>query len=103
MGRRLVQLQFLILVGLGLLVLRLGHLQLVRGAHFYRLAEQNRLRLVPEPAPRGLIVDRRGTVLASNHTVFRVAIVPQELDDLTAILKVVSAVVERTASALERE
>jgi len=102
MTARLVRMQVILSIALGLLVVRLAHLQLVRGAHYRRLAEQNRLRLVPEPAPRGLIVDRRGRFLASNQTVFRVAIIPQELEDFPAVLRHVSALTRRSPDALKR-
>ena len=100
---RLVRLRFVLIFALGILVLRLVHLQLVRGGHFRRLAEQNRLRLVPEQAPRGLIVDRKGRVLASNETVFHVALVPQELEDYPAVLARVSTLVHTSTAALKRE
>ena len=100
---RLVRLQWLLSLLLGVLLLRLVHLQVIRGAAYRQLAEQNRMRLVPEQAPRGLIVDRRGRLLASNQTVFRVAIVPQELDDASAVLSRVASLVGRPAEALKRE
>ncbi|MBI2104239.1 MAG: penicillin-binding protein 2 [Candidatus Omnitrophica bacterium] len=103
MTGRLVRLQLILSLALGLLVVRLVHLQLVRGAHYRRLAEQNRLRLVPEPAPRGLILDRRGRLLASNQTVFRVAIVPQELEDFPGVLRHIGALTHRSPDALNRE
>ena len=49
---RFVRLQFLCVGALGILTIRLVDLQLVRGAHYRFLAERNRLRLVPEQAPR---------------------------------------------------
>ena len=101
MTDRLARLHLLLIAALGVLVLRLAHLQLIRGAHYLRLAEQNRLRLVPEQAPRGLIVDRKGRTLASNETVFRVAIVPQELDDFRSVIAGLSALVRRPPGALE--
>lgn len=100
---RLVRLQWLLSLAMGVLVLRLVHLQIIRGAAYRQLAEQNRMRLVPEQAPRGLIVDRRGRLLASNQTVFRVAIVPQELDDFPAVLSRVATLVRRPTDALQRE
>ena len=103
MEQRLGRLQVLLVLALGALVLRLAHLQLIRGAHYRDLAEQNRLRLVPESAPRGLIVDRRGRALATNQTVFRVTVVPQELEDLSVVFSRVSAIVHRPVDALERE
>lgn len=103
MTDRLVRLQVALLLGLACLVIRLVDLQLLRGAHYRGLADRNRLRLVHEPAPRGLIVDRRGRVLAANERVFRVAIVPQELEHFRATLGHVSAVVGRPAESLRRE
>ena len=100
MTERLVRLQALLIAAFSVLVLRLVHLQGVRGAHFLRLAEQNRLRLVPEQAPRGLILDRKGRALASNETVFRVAIVPQELDDLETVMRGLAAIVRRPPETL---
>ena len=100
---RLVRLQWLLSLALGVLTLRLIHLQIIRGAAYRQLAEQNRMRLVPEQAPRGLIVDRRGRLLASNQTVFRVAIVPQELEDVQSVLAKIGSLVRRPTDALQRE
>lgn len=99
---RLSRLQLVLCIALGLLVVRLAHLQLVRGAHYRRLAEQNRLRLVPEQAPRGVIVDRKGRLLASNHTVFRVTMVAQELEDVSSVLAHIGALVGRSPEELAR-
>lgn len=103
MTGRLVRMQVILSVALGLLVVRLAHLQLIRGGAYRQLAEQNRLRLVPEPAPRGLIVDRAGRLLASNQTVFRVALVPQELENFPGVLRHVGALTHRSPDALNRE
>lgn len=84
------------------LVLRCMHLQLLQGASYRHLADRNRLRLVPEPAPRGLIVDRRGRLLAGNETVFRVALVPQEVDDLSSVLARAATLVHRPVEELRR-
>ncbi len=104
---RLHQLRWLLIVGLAALVVRLAYLQLVRGAHYRSLAEQNRVRVIPDPAPRGLIVDRLGAILASNQTVFRIAIIPQEVEDLTLVLTRVSeltgAPVEKLRRRLKKE
>jgi len=101
MTARIILVRRLFLIGLGILVLRLVLLQLVHGATYRRLAEQNRLRLVPEPAPRGLILDRAGRRLATNRTVFRVAVVPQELEDRTLFGRL-GPLVNRPSGELER-
>jgi penicillin-binding protein 2 len=76
---RILSLRRAVLIGCGLLVLGLCYLELLRGAAYRKLAERNRLRVIPEAAPRGLIVDRTGEVVATNQFSFQVAAVPQEL------------------------
>lgn len=100
---RIERLRILLILFLGLLTVRLLHLQILRGAFYRRLAEQNRLRLVPEQAPRGLIVDRQGRVLATNRTVFHLALIPQELEDLPFVLSHVSSVVHRPSEELQTQ
>jgi penicillin-binding protein 2 len=100
---RLVRMQAVLWLALAALLIRLADLQLVRGSHYLQLAEQNRLRLVPEQASRGLIRDRHGRLLASNRTMFRVAIVPQELEQYHALLAHVGALIRRRPEDLKRE
>ena len=87
----------------GILVFRLAYLQIIRGGYYRRLAEQNRLRLVPEQAPRGLIVDRDGRVLATNQSIFRIAVVPQETKDPTWVFAQISPIVHQPVEGLQRE
>ncbi len=58
---------------------RLVQLQLVSGTRYYQLSEQNRIRRVYIPAPRGRIYDRQGVILADIRPAFAVSVVPQEL------------------------
>jgi penicillin-binding protein 2 len=99
---RLRQLQLGIWLVLGLLLLRLTQLQLIRGASYRKLAEQNRLRVVLQQAPRGGLLDRHGRVLAANQTVFHVALIPQELRDVETVLERVSAMTDQPVAALRR-
>lgn len=63
----------------GGLLARLWFLQVVHGDDFLAQAERNRMRKVPLPAPRGLIVDRNGQVLATSIASHSVAVVPAAL------------------------
>lgn len=63
---------------LGVLALRLWQVQIVQGEYYLRLSEENRLRVTPIAAPRGLIVDRRGRPLVENRPAFTVAVLPTE-------------------------
>jgi len=58
------------------LVSRLGYLQVVQGKYYERLADGNRIRLIPIMAPRGIFYDRNGVALVSNRPGFTVSLVP---------------------------
>ena len=103
MGERLLRLQLLLLGAFAVLVIRLVHLQLVHGQMYRRLAEQNRVRLVHEPSPRGLILDSHGRVMASSQTIFRAAVVPQETPDLTLLLAHLSPLTHRSPEVLRAQ
>ncbi len=57
---RLRLIQALILVLLSLLGVRLYLLQIINGSRYAEIAENQRIRLLPIPAPRGAIFDRTG-------------------------------------------
>lgn len=59
-----------------LLMGRLWFLQVVQGHEYAALADGNRIRVVPLPAPRGVIVDREGRILAGNRPAYTVSAVP---------------------------
>ena len=68
--RRKVYLLFLVFVAiLGLLSVRLFYLMVFRGDYYSDKAQQLHERERPIKAARGLILDRNGTVLASNEPV----------------------------------
>ncbi len=73
-AQRLPLFTALVVAVFGLLVLRLYYLQIVRGAHFRRLAEENRISLIRMRAPRGIVYDRHGNVLVTNRPSFSVSL-----------------------------
>ncbi|RMH21847.1 MAG: penicillin-binding protein 2 [Acidobacteria bacterium] len=66
LARRLSLLGGLMQVVLVLVALGYGKVQVLEGAHFRSLADENRLRKVAIEAPRGRILDRYGRALAEN-------------------------------------
>lgn len=82
--RRTAAFFILAFVALGLLHLRLVDLQVVHGVSWRNLAENNRLRRLPLPAPRGWIYDRRGQVLAENIPTWEVLLFPNEAEEIDA-------------------
>jgi penicillin-binding protein 2 len=84
--RRLPVFTALVAAVFGLLVLRLYYLQIVRGAYFHRLAEENRIQLIRLRAPRGIVYDRYGNVLVSNRASFSVSLDLNNVRDLGGTL-----------------
>ncbi len=76
---RLLLLRFLILVVGVLLAGRLWQLQMVQGESFRIRADTNRFRQVDVAAPRGVIYDRNGQILARNRPSFTIAVIPADL------------------------
>ena len=69
---RLRFVQVLVVLMLGLLSVRLYVLQVVRGERYAEIAENQRRRRLPIPAPRGLILDREGRVLVDSRPIYNV-------------------------------
>jgi len=81
---RLSVIKTVVVGALALVVVYFWHLQVVRGKYFRELAENNRIRAVPIPAPRGPIFDRNGRVLVENRSSFNVVLTGEphtNLDD----------------------
>jgi penicillin-binding protein 2 len=66
-------------LGVVVMIGRVYNLQVVRGAYYRTAAEENRVRLIQKFAPRGLITDRYGTVIARNTPSFEFVVVPHDL------------------------
>ncbi len=79
-----------ILVVFGLLmaglVIRLFYLQIIMGSYHQKLSDQNSIRLQIVHAPRGLIYDRAGVLIARNRPSYQIAILPTQLKDPKRVL-----------------
>src|SRR3989441_3051640 len=69
---RLHLIQALVLVLLGVLGVRLYLLQIVNGSRYAEIAENQRIRLLPIPAPRGVILDRNGKLLVDSRPIYTI-------------------------------
>jgi penicillin-binding protein 2 len=74
------------LVLLTILGSRLYYLQIMRGDYYAAKAENQRIRLIPVPAPRGAIFDRSGKILVDSRPTYSVTISGEafKASDLTA-------------------
>ena len=77
-GRHGYFLAFLALAFL-LIFARLWYLQVFKGAEFRRMSENNRIRIRETPADRGMLLDRKGRILAHNRPSFEALLVPEDL------------------------
>lgn len=73
-----------------LLIVRLAWMQLVHGAQFKQIAEENRLRKSYEQAPRGTLYDRNGIVLVANRPSFAISIIPAEYTDSKGVTPILA-------------
>ncbi|TIH12312.1 penicillin-binding protein 2 [Marinifilum sp. JC120] len=86
----LLLLQGLILLLFCIFALRFWYLQIHKGEYFSEQARNNQLRQDNLYAPRGLIRDRNGDLLAVNEPAYALGIVREDCKDLDATLKTVS-------------
>jgi penicillin-binding protein 2 len=80
--RRLSIIQACMVVAMALLVGYFWHLQVLRGKHYRELAENNRIRSVLIPAPRGAVFDRSGRILIENRSSFNIVMTAEHNADL---------------------
>jgi len=62
-----------------LIFIRLWSLQVIMGGDLRRLSENNCIRLRENPADRGMLLDRKGRILARNRPSFEVYLVPEDV------------------------
>jgi penicillin-binding protein 2 len=65
-------------------------------------SETNRLRELPLPAPRGVIYDRTGKVIADNVIGYSVSILPQREDTLRAVLQRLASTINLTGPQIDQ-
>lgn len=76
MRARRAILRALVFAVFAVLVVRLWHIQIIRGREYRRASEENRIRLVRREAPRGVIYDRRGRILATSRLCLDIVVNP---------------------------
>lgn len=90
-------------VCLSILIARLWYLQIVRGSFFRDRSENNRLRTIFIPSPRGVVSDRRGEALVRNRPSFNIELVVEDAPNVAQVVAEVAALVgEDVALVQER-
>jgi len=73
--------KWVLIVTMIVLSIRLWHLQIMQGNEMRRQSEMNRIRIKKVLAPRGIIFDRMGRVLADTRPSFNLYITPEDIKD----------------------
>jgi penicillin-binding protein 2 len=76
---RLGIINVVVVILLGILGVRLYVLQVVKGKYYAEIAENQRIRLLPIAAPRGVIFDRDGHMLVDSRPIYEVILSRQDL------------------------
>ena len=92
-------------LGISVLVLslRLFFLQVVRAPYYRRISEENRIRLVPLPAPRGIMTDRNGRIITFNRPSYTVFLIPYEVEDLDLLAERLAPILDLDLSVLKKK
>lgn len=101
--RRIRTVFMLIAAGFSIVALRLLYLQIINYSHYRTLSNENSLRLIPQQAPRGLITDRNGVVLATNRPTYSLFLVPADLKAHPGTIDRLSDLLEVPRADLEQQ
>ena len=76
------------------LLIRLWDLQIMRGTEMRKLSEQNRIRVKKVVAPRGIMYDRTGKVLADTRPSFNIYLTPEDIKDFSQTVDGLARLIE---------
>ena len=89
-------------VVLGVLLVAFFRTQILGHGKYQLQSESNRLRPIPLPAPRGIIFDRNGKVLADNVPGYTVSLLPGPSANLRATLARIAPIARLDGAAIQR-
>jgi penicillin-binding protein 2 len=83
---RLSVMQYLVTAAFAALAISFWIFQIAQHEKFREMAEENHLRRLPLPAPRGVLLDRDGKILVENRDSFSIALVREQTRNLDETL-----------------
>ena len=83
------------------LMARLFYLQVIEHEVYQTKADDNRVMLVTEPPPRGLIYDRNGLVLADNRPIHSLTVIPERVENFSKLKQMLSGIIDISDSEWE--
>jgi penicillin-binding protein 2 len=88
---RLSALQYIVAGAFAALAVGFWIFQIAQHEKFKEMAENNHMRKLPLPAPRGVLLDRNGKVLVENQNAFHIALVREQTKDIDETLQILAA------------
>lgn len=73
--------RLILIITIAVLSIRLWDLQIMKGSEMRKLSEQNRIRIKKVVAPRGVIYDKTGKVMADTRPSFNMYVTPEDIKD----------------------
>ena len=98
---RLFTFSAIVVVGAIILLSRLWYLQILNGDDYRQKSENNRVRIRPIVAVRGMILDRFGKVMVDNRPAFDVFLLREDAGNLKEAIKNVSGVIKTRPEDIE--
>jgi len=102
LDRRVGMARFAVWTVMGLLVASFFRPQILGHGKYQLQSETNRLRPIPLPAPRGIIYDRNGRVLAENVPGYTVSLLPAPEANLRSTLARIASIANIDSTEIER-
>jgi len=98
---RLFTFSAIVVIGTIILLSRLWYLQILNGDNYRQKSENNRVRIRPVLAVRGMILDRFGKVMVDNRPAFDVFLLREDAGNLKETIKNVSGVIKTRPEDIE--
>ena len=102
LDRRLGTARTTVWIVLGVLVMSFFRTQILGHGKYQLQSETNRLRPIPLPAPRGVIYDRNGHVMAENVPGYTVSLLPGPEANLRSTLARIASIANIDSADIER-
>src|ERR1700722_6106967 len=95
--------RFMILVATGVLLTRLIWLQIIQNHYYVNRAVANSTRVTFLRAPRGVIYDRHGNLLATNKQTLSLIAIPNELEHCDVLAEKVAKLIDEPEAKIFNE
>lgn len=86
-----------------LIFIQLWSLHVLKGSELRHLSENNRIRLLENPADRGMLLDRNGRVIAHNRPSYEVYLVPEDVKANPEVLTKISELLQMSQDEIEEK